>query len=467
MKIGITGPTYAQRSLPFDAQRSINLFPVLDEMGKEVAAMYSAPGKESFATAGLGPVRGGFASHDNRAFFVSGINIYEVNSAGTATTLGSLDTSNGNLTFAENGTQLAVCDGQKLYILTYATNAFAKVTDPDLPSSVGTVTYVDGYFLVNENGTGRFYKSALNDGTSWGALDFATAESSPDDLIAVVNALGQVWLFGSFTTEIWTNTGDVTFPFRRISGAKLEVGILSAFTAVEIDNSVMWVGKDRFGQGLVYKAQGFSPIRVSNTPIERKIQQATDPDNLIAFAYQDEGHTFYVLTGGGLETSLVYDLTTQQWHERAFMNEYGIFETDLANCHVFAFGKHLVGDRRNGNIYRLSMDVYTDGASSLVRERVYTHLSDEGQRIRFNALEIGFETGVGLQTGHGSDPLVSLALSKDGARTWIDCGTVSMGAVGQYQKKVEFRRLGVAEQLTFKIRISDPVKVAIIGSYLR
>jgi hypothetical protein len=42
-----------------------------------------------------------------------------------------------------------------------------------------------------------------------------------------------------------------------------------------------------------------------------------------------------------------------------------------------------------------------------------------------------------------------------------------MGAVGQYQKKVEFRRLGVAEQLTFKIRISDPVKVAIIGSYLR
>jgi hypothetical protein len=229
----------------------------------------------------------------------------------------------------------------------------------------------------------------------------------------------------------------------------------------------MWVGKDRFGQGIVYKAQGFSPIRVSNTPIERRIQQATDPGNIVAYAYQDEGHTFYVLTGGGLETSLVYDLTTQQWHERAFMNEYGIFETDLATCHIFAFDKHLVGDRRNGSIYRLSMDVYTDGSSALVRERVYTHLSDEGQRIRFNALEIGFETGVGLQSGQGSDPLVSLALSKDGARTWIDCGTVSMGAVGQYQKKVEFRRLGVAEQLTFKIRISDPVKVAIIGSYLR
>lgn len=467
MKIGLVGPTYEQRSLPFDAQRSINLFPVLDEMGKEVAALYSVPGKELFATAGTGPIRGGFRAANGRAFFVSGPDMYEVTASGTTTNRGTLNTSNGNMTFAENGTQLALCDGNDLYIFTYATNAFAQVSDPDFPSVVGTVAYVDGFFLVNEVDTGKFYKSALNNGLSWGALDFATAESSPDSLSAVVNALGQVWLFGEFTTEIWSNTGDLTFPFRRISGAKLETGILSPTTAVEIDNSVMWVGKDKFGQGIVYKAQGFTPIRVSNTPIERKIQQATDPDTLTAFGYQNEGHVFYVLTGGGLETSLVYDLTTQQWHERAYMDITGEFQTDIAICHVFAFDKNLVGDRRNGNIYTLSMDVYTDGDAALVRERVYTHLSDEGQRIRFNALEIGFETGVGLQSGQGSNPLVSLALSKDGARTWIDCGTASMGAVGQYQKKVEFRRLGIAEQMTFKIRVSDPIKVAIIGSYLR
>jgi hypothetical protein len=59
-----------------------------------------------------------------------------------------------------------------------------------------------------------------------------------------------------------------------------------------------------------------------------------------------------------------------------------------------------------------------------------------------------------------------LQLSKDGARTYTDWVTKPIGKVGQYGQKVEFRRLGVAEQLTIKIRITDPVKVAITGSYL-
>lgn len=467
MKIGIVGPTYDQRSLPFDAQRSINLFPVLDEMGKEVAALYSAPGKALFATAGIGPIRDLFFSTNGRCFAVSRNVLYEVLSSGATVNLGNLSTSAGNITIAENFTQLAICDGADVYILTYSTNAFTKVTDPDIAGVAGTITSLDGYFIANKILTGQFFISALNNGTSWDSLDFATAESSPDRLVSVVNAIGQLWLFGETSTEIWTNTGDSNFPFRRISGAKLQVGCLSPFSPVEIDNSVMWVGRDEFGLGIVYKAQGFSPVRVSNTPIERRIQQATSPANIKAYAYQEEGNTFYVLTGGGMETSLVYDLTTQQWHERAYLNDFGNFETDIASCHTFAFNKHLVGDRRNGKIYELSLDYYDDGGEELCRERIYTHLSDEGARIRYNALEIGFETGIGLQSGQGVNPLVSLALSKDGARTWIDCGTASIGAVGRYQTKVAFRRLGIAEQMTFKIRVTDPVKVAIIGSYLK
>jgi len=147
MKVGLVGPSYQQRSLPFDAQRSINLYPILDEMGKEVAALYGTPGKSLFATAGVGPIRGEFASTNGRAFAVSASGLYEVENDGTTALLGSLDGSSGAVTIAENGTQLAICDGAKLYILTYSTNAFAKVSDPDFPSSVGTVAYIDGYFL--------------------------------------------------------------------------------------------------------------------------------------------------------------------------------------------------------------------------------------------------------------------------------------------------------------------------------
>lgn len=466
MKVGLVGPSYEQRSLPFDAQRTINLFPILDEYGKETAALYGTPGKSLFATLGAGPIRGEFKSANGRAFAVSGTNLYEIDVNGNETNRGSLVGSSGTVSMAEGTTQLAICDGVNLYSFTYSSNTFTKVSDIDLPTSVGYVTNIDGYFVVNENNTGRFYISALNDVTDWDALDFATAESSPDILICPINAVGQLWLFGSKTTEIWTNTG-AAFPFARISGAVMEQGILAKHTALELDNSVFWVGADEFGQGIVYRANGFTPQRISTTPIEKRIQESTDVENLTAFAYQEEGNVFYVLTGGGLETSLVFDLTTGLWHERAFFNDDGEFEQDLAANHMFVFGKHLVGDRRNGNIYEQKLSYYTDNGEEIVRDRVYTHISDEDRRIRFSSLDIGFEVGVGLQSGQGSDPLVSFRLSKDGARTWTNWVTKSIGKVGEYSKKVTFRQLGIAEQITFNIRITDPVKVAITGSYLK
>ncbi len=465
MKIGLVGPSYQQRSLPFDAQRCINLFAVFDEQGKEVAALYGTPGLELFATAGTGPIRGNFTSSNGRCFKVSGDKLYELDSVGTATSRGTLNTSSGNLTIEENTTQLAICDGDDLYILTYATNVFAAVSDVDFPSA-GTATYIDGYFVVNKNDSGRFYISAINNGLSWDALDFATAESSPDELLRVIRVLGQLWLFGSKTTEIWTNTGDAAFPFQKIAGVVMEKGIMAPHTAVSFGGSVQWVGQDANGNAVVYRAKGSNPTPVSTEAVSLAIGRATDKANMKAFSYQQDGHDYYVLTGGGLETSWVQDLTTNLWHERAWLNAQGNFEQHLASCCTFAFGFHLVGDRRSGNIYKLKMDVYSDNGDVIARDRIFTHISNEGQRVRYNSLELGFETGVGLQSGQGSDPVCMLKISKDGGRTWSDEYVDSIGAIGQYMKKVAFRRIGIAEQLTFWLRITDPVKVAITGSYL-
>ena len=465
MRIGLVGPSYEQRSLPFDAQRTINFFPIIDEKGRDPSALYSTAGLELFATAGAGPVRGGFKSGNGRVFFVSGTNLYEVDSAGSVTGRGSLLGSSGAVTMAEGTTQLAICDGDKLYSFTYSTDTFAIVSDPDLPSSVGYVTNIDGYFIVNENNTGRFYISTINDVTAWDALDFATAESSPDTLIAPVNGIGQLWLFGEVTTEIWTNTGASVFPFTRISGAVMQAGILAKNSALELDNTVFWLGQDRFGDGIVYRASGFSPRRISTDPIEKRIREATDAENIRGWSYQEEGHVFFVLTGGGLETSLVYDLSTQQWHERAYLNDDGMFEQHLGACHVFAFGKHLVGSRIDGKIYDMSLNYNDDDGEEIARERVYTHIFDESRRIRYNMLEVGIETGVG--TVAGDNPKISLQLSRDGARTWSDWITANIGKIGEYQTKVRFRRLGVAEQMTFKVRCTDKVKTVITGSYLK
>lgn len=465
MKIGLIGPTYQQRSLPFDAERTINMFPIADQQGAEVASMLGTPGLTLFATAGTGPVRCIFAAANDRCFAVSGSQLYEISEDGTTTSRGSLDTSSGIVTITENGFQLGMCDGDKVYMFTYATNTFQKVTDTDLPSA-GAIDFVDGYFVINENETGKFYISALYDGLTWDALDFASAESSPDLLTRAVNFIGQLGLFGNQTLEIWRNTGDSTFPFARISGST-PIGCISPFTITSIDTSVYWVGNNSQGGGIVYKAQGFTPVRISTDAIEIKLQAVSQPELLRGWTYQQEGHVFYVITGSDLETSLVYDIATGLWHERAWLNNNGNYEQHRGSCCVHAFnGLQLVGDRVNGKIYTMSLDVFTDNGDEIPRKRVYTHLIDELKPTRYNKLDIGIETGVGLQSGQGSNPQLSLRISKDGARTWSDYYTVPIGAAGEFGQQVTFRRLGIAQQMTFEITYSAPTKFAVTGSYL-
>lgn len=467
-RIGLVGPSYEMKSLPLDAQRTINLFPVMDQMGKEATALYGTPGLIQFANLGNGPGRKCFSGADRRGFIVSGSGVYELFADGSKTLRGSLDQSSGNVSIAETTSQLGICDGTSIYMLDYDTNVFQKVIGTGLPASVGYITSIDGYFVVTENNSGRFYISDVLDGLSWDALDFATAESDPDHLLGLANVAGQLYLMGSRTFEVWQNTGAQSFPFSRIQGAIGACGVMSPHTICVNDNALFWVGKDRFGNGNVYMMAGFRPQRISTEPIELILNYISNGDKLRGYFYQSEGHTFYIITGGGLQTSLCYDLTTKQWHERAFLNAAGQFEQHLGADLMYCFEKHLVCDRLNGNVYELSMSAYDDAGFTLARERVYTHLSDENKYVRYNRLEVGVEAGVGTDDAAslGYDPILSLQLSKDGARTWSDWQNVKMGKAGEFRKRAIFRRLGIAYQMTFKIRISDPVKVAITGSYL-
>lgn len=475
MKIQMVGGSYQERSLPLDCQRCINLFPIVDQQGgKEPSALYGTPGLDFYGQAGNGLGRGIFFSSGGRLFIVSGNEFWEMAEGGSSSFWGNLSSSVGPVTIDENGLQLAVCDGTKLYIFTYATNAFVTVTDPDLPSAL-SVTFINGYFVCNQVNAGTFYISALYDGTSWGALDFATAESSPDNLVRVINAVGQLWLQGTKTTEIWTNTGAASFPFARIAGAKMEVGIVCLDTAVAVDNSLFWVSQSNIGACVVYRANGFTPQRISTSPIEILLQQYLQPPvypevikpQLRAYTYEEDGHTFYIINGGDMSTSLVYDVSTQLWHERARLNSDGIFEQHLAVYGVFAFKQHLALSRLNGFVYIQSLSLYDDYGDQLVSERIFPHTSKENERIRYKQLEIAAEMGVGLNTNFiGKDPQILLSISKDQGQTWSSTYAKQLGKVGKYKNRCAWRRLGIATDIVFKVRITDPVKRSLIGAYL-
>jgi hypothetical protein len=107
-----------------------------------------------------------------------------------------------------------------------------------------------------------------------------------------------------------------------------------------------------------------------------------------------------------------------------------------------------------------------DDTFELIGERVFRHLNEENKPFSADSLEIAFEAGVGTQTGQGLNPRMLLYVSKDDGRTWFGPLEGFMGKVGEYKKRVIFRRLGTASTFTFRVRIADPVKRCLIGGYL-
>jgi hypothetical protein len=456
-------------ALSFDCQRAINLYTIISETGtsKEPTSLRGCAGLSLFATAGDGPHRGSITAANGRGFTVSGTGFYEIATDGTATLRGSLSTSQVAVSMAENnGGQIMIVDGSAGYIFTMGTNNFAAISDPDFPNG-DTVTFIDGYFVVNEPDTQKYYISAINDGTSWDALDFGTASNDPDNLVAVIASNGNLWLLGESSIEAHANTGDADFPFSRISGAVIQTGCAAAATVRKFDNSIAWLGQDEQGRGVVWRAEGYSAKRLSTQAIEKRIAEVSDLSDAYAWVYHEQGHVFYALQIDGLNTTLVYDGSTGLWHERAYTNALtGEYERHLGATTFFFNQKVLVGSRADGKVYEMSHSYYSDAGQEMVRERITPHIQDEKRLVPHSSLELDMEVGVGLASGQGSDPQIMMQYSDDGGRTWSAEMWRTIGAIGRYKTRVRWMRLGMARDRVYKFRISDPVEVQINGAYL-
>lgn len=460
MRVPFLGGSGTQRSVTVSAERTVNLYPALTPDGKAPMVLYGTPGLTRFAETTAEAGRGLYVAA-GRLFAVVGATLYEITSAGVATARGTLSTFSGPVSMADNGTVLAVVDGTYGYQFTLATNAFARITDADWPAA-SHVAFHDGYFVLNSNSTGQFFITDLY-GTGVDPLDFATAEGAPDDIVSLLVDHRELWLFGEETTEVWYNSGAADFPFARLDGAFIEQGCVAPFSPAKMDNAVYWLSKDRVGHGHVMRAQGYQPQIVSTRAVEHAIQGYDTISDARAYTYQQEGHSFYVLTFPTADRTWVYDAATQLWHERAYWSSGE--HRHRGECYSFAFGKHLVLDHSNGRIYELDLDVYTDDGVTLRALRRTQHQSAEGRRLFWSSLQVDMEPGVGLSSGQGSDPQAMLRWSDDGGRTWSSEHWRSMGRLGQYRTRAIWRRLGQSRDRVYELAITDPVKRVIVDAW--
>lgn len=467
---GFIGPSYTLQSVNVDCQRCVNLYPEINALGtgkeREVAALVPTPGLRLLVTLPTSPVRGEWRASNGQLFAVGGNKLYSVSSAWVATEIGTLNTYTGYVSMSDNGTQLIAVDGQYGYAWNIETSSFTQITDEDFQPA-DYVAFLDGYFIFNKSGSGQFFYIDATDALTldFNALDIATAEGSPDELIGHVVSNQNLYAFGTQSIEVFYNGGDAENPFQRIQGAVIDVGCAAPFSIAKLGGTVYWLGGDETGSGIIYRAQGYQEERISTPAIESVIR-GIDPDDLEdarAWTYQQGGHQFYCLNLPGHDATWVYDASTGLWHERTYLDQLAL-KRHRADCHAVAYGLNVVGDYENGNLYALDPDVYTDNETPIARIRTAPHISKGLKQLFHSRFQLDMQTGVGLITGQGSDPQAMLQWSDDGGHNWSNERWSDIGKIGKTKTGVVWRRLGSSEDRVYRVRITDPVKTVLIGA---
>lgn len=420
----------------FPELKLINMFVEKSATSENQSALLSRPGLGELAVNGAGPINGMFCKAgtlNGDVFSISGTTIYR----GTSS-LGSI-TGSGVASWAGGYGEILVTRGSTMRHYDGAT--LADVTFPD-SADVRAVCFIGSLFVaVRGDTSAKFYWSDVLDGTSWDALNYATAEREPDALLDIAPLGDNIWLFGQQTIESWAHTGAADLPFARNENVAFDQGIMDTGCWTAADNTIFFIGSKR----IVYRV-GEVPERVSDNGIEERIA-ASSSARLFSFWF--EGHEFVAIRLD--DTTMIYDCSTDAWSE---------FQTTQGNwiaAYAVMQGKTVYfGHSTTGEL--MGWSEWDDLGAELERRLSFAQQLDQPASI--SSVRVWANTGqTPLLAGQGSDPTIELRLSDDAGNTWGDWDEDSLGAEGNYRCVPEWRALGMFDfpGVLGELRVTDPV----------
>jgi len=467
--------SYEPEAKDVSIQQLINFYLEPMPQGKESTwQALPTPGTTVWKDLSGSEVRG-MLEHLGKLYVVMDSTFYQVTVSGatvTATSKGTLGTSSTpRISMAATLNEIVIADGTNLWSYNILTDSFSDVTDPDLEAIPNIVMATNGYFISLIPDTQKFYVSDLNDGTSYNALFFASAEVEPDKLVtgAVVNT--RVWLLGEHSTEIWYNSGAALgAPFDRLSGGALQFGAAAQHSIATSGNSLYCLAKNR--QGLLGVVQASSEgFNVISTPaLNVEMEGYTDVSDAFSFMFKRGSHTFYCITFPSVTATTgktwMFDLSTGQWSElQSYDSTLTDYDRFYANCTSYFDNKQLAGDYQSGKIYTMDFDEHTERGNTLRRRIVSPHVELNRARMGLRSIEVQVDPEALAESSDPTltDPSVTVEISRDRGRTWGNQITRNTGASGEYQKRVLIRNGGVARSFTFRLTVTDEIPWRILG----
>ena len=437
---------------------------------------------------------------------------------------------------------------------------------------VTQIGFCDGFFLALAQNSATVYYSGVEDGITWDPTNQFTVSQFPEQLSAIFVDHREIWCFSSKRAVVYYNSGDLLNPFQPIPGAYVEQGIAAPFSTVRMDNSIFWLGADERGHGIAWRANGYTPTRVSNHAVENIWRQYSTIADAISYSFQMNGHTFWHIYFPTANASWRYDAATNMWHEVTWFNN-GVANAHRSQCHAEYAGLDLVGDTQTTSVYQMAPENLSDTLNTASATVVYPiqrirqapHITNEQDWTFHQQLQVYLESGLGpvvstaptailvkdsaggywnvgisnsgvvtttatisstlagvvlnsgsglflvgvvagsavglpvgnagnavtqyaLQTPNGNlsyltvnssgvlsgsaptafglPPQVVLDWSDDGGHTWSNQYMNSAGNVGEYKKRLMWRRLGRSRDRVYRITCTDPSPWRIVDSYL-
>ena len=470
-RVNLIGGFYANASLAASAQVCLNLIPepLPQVQGEPVQYVHLlSPGTAPFVqlpTAGSQTeLRCLYTASNGDLITVAGAGVYFINSAATVTPLGTLDSLNGQVRIQDNGLVLVIVDGSvNGYYVTMPTMAgnaggvYGPVTAITDTAWYGSITagFLDTFLIFVQPGGKQWYISPANytgNTTAFDPLYIASKTSYPDPIVGVA-VVGQVlWIFGQQSTELWYDAGATDFPFQRQPSVLADTGCESAYSIATNFGSVFWLGRDAKGRAQVFTGAGNEASVISTYAISNVLDAFPDLSRAIGHCYQQNGHTFYVLTVQAADATVVYDITTQLWHQRS-----SAADRLRANCWASAYGRVFCGDFENGLIYEVST-AYTDECGApIIRQRAFPHIVQDGRRAIHRMF--GFD----MQCGTTVDVVIDW--SDDRGQTYISPGIhVSTGVDATAFPRIW--RLGMTRDRVYRLTWEASAPTSLLGAYI-
>ena len=473
MEIPVDNGFYLSDSQPVSFQECTNWYPNTPQVKDplSIGNLFGTSGVFQVATSGL-------INNKNRgchvkagvAYFLNGTVLYRQERtvvSGVATfNLVGLGTIPGDerASFSDNGKQLIIITGGLGWIVDEtASPAFDPITDVDFTAN-GTpeqVVFLDSFFIVTTNSK-KFIKSAANDGTSWNALEFSSAEADPAPIVGQIVHKNQLYIAGSETFEVFENRGIANFPFQRIKGFVIDKGLFAPFGIIKTTDSFMFVGGGVNESPAIWALVGNNAQKVSNTAIDSVLSKMPEEEIQSAFAYSYAESGAYFVGFTFTTRTFEFNTITAKWHERksrVVSNGQAFNQRWRMNSLCSVFNKIFIADQIDGRIGILDPKTFTEYGEPIIRVFSPPPISNGGRSFSISMLEITMESGVGDAI---NDPQIRMSISED-AKLFSGELFQGFGKVGNYFRRAIWWGLGWFPRFAvIRFTMSDAVKPVII-----